>query len=164
MTKTAYRPQTNGQVARYNNKIVTRLRHNIIGYQQYWNIFLQPFTYSYNTQVQGSTNRSPYSLVLMLLPLGPSLLRADSERLLPPQPEASQQQIRAIAQARTLALRDETGVHLGKSQARCTYNHDRIRETPTFHTGENVFLDKPPLLKVSDSQAETLAQKPYDKL
>lgn len=39
-----------------------------------------------------------------------------------------------------------------------------MRETPDFHIGQFVFLDKPPLSNVSDSKAETVARKPYNKI
>lgn len=73
---TAYCPQTNGQVKRNNKTIVARLKRFVADLQRDSNIFVQPCTCVYNTQVHRSTNTFPYRLVLSHIPLGLSLLRA----------------------------------------------------------------------------------------
>lgn len=49
---------------------------------------------------------------------------------------------------------------LRKSQARHKQDYDwRVREKPSLHSEENVFLNEPPLPNASNSRAETLAWK-----
>lgn len=115
---TAYHPQTNEHVERCNRTIPIRLRHCIAGHQQNWDFFVQPLTYAYNTELHRSTNTSMYRLVLIPLPTGPLLLRADSDRLLLSKLETSPQQMRALLQARILPRQNKTDAHLWKSQAR----------------------------------------------
>lgn len=70
-----------------------------------------------------------------------------------------------MLQDRVVAPRKITGIHLRKWHA--TYKHEfdrRRRETPAFHTGEYILLDKPPVSNESDSQDELLARKSYNKL
>ena len=67
-TITAYHPQTNGQVERYNKTLVSRLRHYVADHQRNWDEFVQPLTYAYNIQVHKSTGTSPFSLVLSRQP------------------------------------------------------------------------------------------------
>lgn len=78
LTTTAYHPQTNGQVERYNKTIVTRLRHYVAKNQRDWDIFVQPLTYAYRSQVHRSTNTTPFSLVLSGQPLGPASFENNS--------------------------------------------------------------------------------------
>lgn len=62
LTTTAYHPQANGQAERYNKIIVPRLRHHVAEHQRNWDLFVQPLTYAYNTQVPHPTGMT--SLVL----------------------------------------------------------------------------------------------------
>lgn len=70
-----------------------------------------------------------------------------------------------MLQARILTLQNETDTHFQMSQARDKHDDDRrVCETQSFHTGEYVSIDEPPLSNVSDSQTETLERKPHEKL
>lgn len=64
MTTAAYYSQTNGLVERYNKRIIARLWQYFGTQQCEWDLFLQPLTYVYNTEVHLSTNTTPFSLVL----------------------------------------------------------------------------------------------------
>lgn len=122
LTTTAYHPQTKCQVERYDMKIVTRPRLYIADHRQNSKFFVQSHTYTCNTQVNRSTNTSPYNLLLIRLQPEPSVVQADSDRLCSQQPEPSQQQMHATLQARILELRNKTGTHLQKLQAKFKYN------------------------------------------
>jgi len=54
-----YRPQTNGQVERYNRTLVRQLRCYTAEHQKEWDSHLSLLTTAYNTQVHASTGRSP---------------------------------------------------------------------------------------------------------
>ena len=61
---TAYHPQTNGQVERFNRTILSQLRKYIGEHQKDWDLYNGALTYAYNTQVHSSTGFTPFELVL----------------------------------------------------------------------------------------------------
>lgn len=65
---TAYHPQSNGQTERYDKSVAARLRHYVPDHQTKWDLFVQPLTYSYNTQVHKTTGTSPFSPSLTIHP------------------------------------------------------------------------------------------------
>lgn len=71
----AHRLQTSGQVECYNMTILTRLNHYVATKRPNWDLFVQPLTYAYSTQVQRSTNTVNFSLVLTRN--SPSLMKFD---------------------------------------------------------------------------------------
>lgn len=71
VTTTAYHPQTNGQTERYNKTIVARLRHYVAEHQSDWDVYVQPLTYDYHSQVHSSKKTTPFSLTLTRNPPSP---------------------------------------------------------------------------------------------
>ncbi|CAN8063813.1 unnamed protein product [Agarophyton chilense] len=67
---TAYHPQMNGQVERFNHTVVSRLRHYTEEHQTGRDELVQPLTYYYNLQVHRSTQTTPFDLVLSRHPPG----------------------------------------------------------------------------------------------
>jgi hypothetical protein len=61
---TAYHPQCNGQVERFNRTILSQLRKYIGEHQNDWDLFNGALTYAYNTQVHTSTGCTPFELIL----------------------------------------------------------------------------------------------------
>jgi RNase H-like domain found in reverse transcriptase/Integrase zinc binding domain/Integrase core domain len=61
---TAYHPQCNGQVERFNRTLLSQLRCYIGDHQDDWDLYHAALTYAYNTQIHTSTNQSPFNLVL----------------------------------------------------------------------------------------------------
>ena len=59
-----YHPQTNGQVERYNRKILAMLRNYVNEHQNDWDEFASVLTYAYNNDVHRSTGTIPFDLVL----------------------------------------------------------------------------------------------------
>lgn len=53
---------------------------------------------------------------------------------------------------------------MSRTQAKYKQDYDRVSEAPVFHTRKFVFLVKPPLISVLDSQAKTLGRESYNKL
>lgn len=71
---TSYHPPTNGNTELYNKTLVDRLRHYISEHQDDWDQYIQPRTYSYNTQVHRSTGFTPFNLTLRPHPRAQSSL------------------------------------------------------------------------------------------
>lgn len=70
-----------------------------------------------------------------------------------------------MLQARILASRNKTYIHLRKSHARPKHKYGRrVWETPAFRTGEYLCPDKPGLSNASNSHAAPIAQKAYNKI
>jgi len=60
---TAYHPQTNGQVERYNRTMATQLRQYVAGDPSRWDELLPVITMAYNIQPHRSTGIAPYELI-----------------------------------------------------------------------------------------------------
>ena len=73
----AYHPQTNGQVERYNRTIASMLRNYLNEHQDDWDVYVGPLTYAYNSHVHRTTRTTPFELVLSRPPPEFSLRRAD---------------------------------------------------------------------------------------
>jgi transposase InsO family protein len=61
---TAYHPQCNGQVERFNRTILSQIRKYIGEHQNDWDLFNGALTYAYNTQKHTSTGCTPFELIL----------------------------------------------------------------------------------------------------
>jgi len=61
---TAYHPQTNGQVERYNRTMATQLRHNVADDPSRWEELLPVTTMAYHSQPHRSTGIAPFELVI----------------------------------------------------------------------------------------------------
>jgi hypothetical protein len=61
---TAYHPQTNGQVERFNRKILNALRTYVAKSQVDWDDYTSAITYGYNSRIHASLGFAPFELVL----------------------------------------------------------------------------------------------------
>jgi hypothetical protein len=61
---TAYHPQFNGQVERFNRTILSQLRAYVGEHQNDWDLYHGALTFAYNNQIHTSTNVTPFELVL----------------------------------------------------------------------------------------------------
>jgi len=61
---TAYHPQTNGQVERYNHTMATQLRHYVADDPSRWDELLPVITMACNSQPHRSTGIAPFELVI----------------------------------------------------------------------------------------------------
>jgi hypothetical protein len=66
---TAYHPQTNGQVERFNRTILDSLRGYIGANQSNWDEFTSALTFAYNARVHASLGMAPFDLVLSRQPV-----------------------------------------------------------------------------------------------
>jgi transposase InsO family protein len=73
---TAYHPQTNGQVERFNRTIINSLRGYVERRQTDWDEYTSAITFGYNCRVHSSLNLAPFELILSRPPptlsVGPS--------------------------------------------------------------------------------------------
>jgi transposase InsO family protein len=65
---TAYHPQTNGQVERFNRTILNSLRGYLSQYQNNWDEFISAITFGYNCRIHSSLGLAPFELVLSCPP------------------------------------------------------------------------------------------------
>ena len=75
----AYHPQTNGQVERYNRTIASMLRNYVNEHQDDWDVYVGSLTYAYNSHVHRTTRTTPFELVLSRPPPEFSLCRGDGD-------------------------------------------------------------------------------------
>jgi len=61
---TAYHPQTNGQVEKYNRTMATQLRHYVADDPSRWDELLPVITMAYNSQPHQSRGIAPFELVI----------------------------------------------------------------------------------------------------
>lgn len=145
ITTTEYHPQCNGQVERYNHGLVARLCRYLGEHQQDRDVFVQPFTNSYTTQVHWTTELLPFSLTLSWEPprsltfIGPRRTPEKYDRLAPRQTKIKVFD-RLFAFFRR--ARDKS------SQARRTYKkhlNKKVKHLQRFGSHDWVYAYKPPV-------------------
>ena len=140
---TAYHPQTNGQVERFNKTLAARLRHYVAEHQKDWDEFVQPLTYAYNMQVHRSTGTTPFDLVLSRHPKG--ILTESVGQL--PEGTANAGSPAAVKRNTLNRLRyalSRAKVKLTKAQLRYKLDFDRrVRTLVRVEPGQMVLVDKP---------------------
>ncbi|CDF40838.1 unnamed protein product [Chondrus crispus] len=153
----AYHPQTNGQVERYNRTIASMLRNYVGEHQDDWDVYVGPLTYAYNSHVHRTTRTTPFELVLSRPPPEFSLRRADGDA--PPSNRGNQR-------AEFLKTLDSTIQKaygsLRRTQARYKRDFDkRIRRINSrLRPGEYVYLNPTDGAKTSNKLASP-AVGPY---
>ena len=133
----AYHPQTNGQVERYNRTLLAMLRNYVNDNQDDWDVYASALTYAYNTSVHRSTRTTPFDLILSRPPPPFSLEDSADDRPLPPQ-EVRLKFVRRL----DTALRNATNA-LQATQERYKRDFDkRVRKTNRrLRANDYVYLD-----------------------
>ena len=129
----AYHPQANGQVERYNRTLAAMLRCYVDENPKDWDLYADAVTYAYNCSVHRSTGTTPFNLVLTRPPS--SFTNTFEEE------EDAGAHMRFAGRIRSVM--DKARDALDKSQARYKRDFDRrvrrVRHTPTV--GGFVYLD-----------------------
>ena len=133
---TAYHPQANGQVERFNRSIAAMLRCYVEDHPQDWSKYVQTLCYAYNTAVHRSTGTTPFDLVLTRAP--PDF--ATTRRAQPKGPYTAADRD-DYAQRLEEALK-KARASLQRTQARYKRNFDaRLRRRRAIMPGDAVYLD-----------------------
>lgn len=155
LTTTAYHPETNGQVERFNRTLVTRIRHYVAEHQKDWDTFVPMLTYAYNTQVHASTGLVPFELVLTrtpkvsLLGFGSTTLRTDTLNSPPPIV------LKSAIMRRLHILFDRATKNNKRAQASYKRQVDKaVRTIPSISKGMHVFVDREPTRAKSKHEKE----------
>ena len=143
---TAYHPLTNGQTERLNRTLAQRLRHYVEEHQRDWDEYIQPLKFTYNTQVHGSTETTPFDLVLTRPPSGlalPGTVPQDAVSNTE-DPQTPLQYKRATLRKLREAF-ERTRVKLTAAQRRYKTDFDKkVRFRLVTPVGEFVYVDRPP--------------------
>ena len=136
---TAYHPQTNGQVERYNRTLLSMLRNYVNDNQDDWDVYASALTYAYNTHVHRTTGTTPFDLILSRPP-PPYATHHSVKRRATPDAFTKQDFLRRITDTIDMA-----GKRLHSAQARYKRNFDRsIRKSKRLITTDDyVYLDNP---------------------
>ena len=136
---TAYHPQTNGQVERFNRTILAGIRAFRADNPKYWPELVPMLTYAYNTQVHTSIGVTPFQLVLSRPP-GSVVLRQE------PNYEDGENRPRLFLKRFTAAVKELAAgatEKLTKAQERYKRDFDkRVRPLTHAKTGDMVYVSR----------------------
>jgi RNase H-like domain found in reverse transcriptase/Reverse transcriptase (RNA-dependent DNA polymerase)/Integrase zinc binding domain/Chromo (CHRromatin Organisation MOdifier) domain/Integrase core domain len=157
---TAYHPQTNGQVERYNRTILASLRAYISKSQDNWDDYTSAVTYAYNCRVHSSLGMPPFELALSRPPPTLSLQAQPREDELTP--TTSKQAF--LERVKTLRLRASGNLH--KAQTRYKRNFDsHVRGKNTdLKEGDEAYVKVEVTEMGRNHKLESLVQGPYKVL
>lgn len=154
---TAYHPQTNGQVERYNRTILASLRGYVAHRQDDWDDYTSTVTYAYNCRVHSSLGMPPFELALSRPP--PTL----SLQVSPRPEEVSPKTLKREFLERLKTLRLRAGVNLHKAQARYKRNYDRgvYPKNTGLTEGDEAYVRVEVTETGRNHKLESLVQGPY---
>ena len=116
---TAYHPQTNGQVERFNRTIINSLRGYVERRQNDWDEYTSAITFGYNCRVHSSLQLAPFELILSRPP--PTLSVGPSEAEAQDTPASAK--LRFLTRIKELVPLAQT--RLSEAQAQYKRNFDR---------------------------------------
>lgn len=137
---TAYHPQTNGQVERFNRTILAGLRHFCSEHGRDWDQFSSAVTYGYKNTVHRATGQTPFDLVLTRAPKPLALANAETidHDALPPS------KVKERLHLRLRKLMQSADRRLSAAQHAYKANYDkRVRpHRQTLKVGDSVFVQR----------------------
>ena len=158
---TAYHPQTNGQVERYNKTLVGRLAHYVEEHQRDWDEFVQPCTYAYNMQVHRTTGTTPFDLVLTRHP--PNIIVRDipaAGSYSVTESNLSDAARKKVILRRIAQSLQEAKTKMSAAQRRYKEDFDnQVRHLVKVKDGDMVYVDRPPRHLDQDSDEDVKITK-----
>jgi hypothetical protein len=133
---TAYHPQSNGKVERYNRTILASLRGYVAARQDDWDDYTTAVTFGYNCRVHASLGMPPFELALTR----PS--RSLSLQAQPRTEERTPNTLKKEFLERLKTMRLRAGMNLHQAQARYKKNFDRgvSRKNVNLQEGEEAYV------------------------
>ena len=134
----AYHPQTNGQVERFNRTLLGALQCFCSEQGRDWDQFIRAVAYGYNCTIHTSTGASPFDLMLTYPP--PHLALQKSQAV--DHKDLTTGMVKDRYLRRLQSLMKSASKKLEAAQARYKKNFDsRVRHSPhRFATGDTVFV------------------------
>ena len=154
---TAYHPQTNGQVERYNRTLVEALRAYVSRRQDDWDEFTSAVTYAYNCRVHSSLGMPPMELVISRPPVTASLENKPRDE------EVTPRSAKREFLERLKTLRERAGGNLHRAQVRYKRGYDRsVKESNRgLREGDEAYVRAEAPQGEQHSKLDSLVQGPY---
>ena len=130
---TAYHPQGDGMVERFNRSLLQLLR-SYVDTQDDWECYLPFVLYAYRTSVHSSTGASPFLLMYGRLPCTTPFSKSLS---------FDTQSYPTILRAKLAELRDFVDTNLAAAAQKQKQHYDQHTKTPSFQVGDPVWLSVP---------------------
>jgi ribosomal protein L21E len=138
MRTTAYDPQTDGLVERFNRTQVDMLTCYVVDEPEQWERFLPYVTFAYNTAVQSTLQECPFFLFFRRLPVLPNDIKLNFKYEVTG--DDALMYIRKRMQAQRLAR-----IHLFKAQAKQKFHYNLGTIETKYEVGDWVLLKAPPM-------------------
>ena len=138
----AYHPQTDGLVERFNRTLTDMLSKSVVPGTQEWDVRLPYVLFAYRSTLQSSTRESPFFLLYGRDPQLPTqaALSPPVQREFVQLDDYRSLMVRAMSEAWDVAQKN---IH--KAQKRQKRQHDKGAKNFDFHVGDRVFVHMPSL-------------------
>ncbi|KAH3743510.1 gag-pol fusion protein [Pelomyxa schiedti] len=152
---TAYRPQTNGQVERFNRTLIDMLRIYADSHKQKWDIYLQPVLCAYRSSSNAVTRHTPFFLAHgteMQLP-GDRQFEREEERC------GIEQQTKRWIQGLHESFKfvrmylEKEKLHQEETE------RGRMKNPPSFHVGQQVWMYVNQITRNEDKEGRKFAAR-----
>ena len=130
---TAYHPQGDGMVERFNRSLLQMLR-TYVDTQDDWECYLPLVLYAYRTSVHSSTGASPFLLMFGRIPCSSPFTKSLS---------FDSQSYPTYLRDKLAGLRDFVETNLAAAALHQKQDYDQHAKSPSFQTGDLVWLSLP---------------------
>jgi hypothetical protein len=153
----AYHPQSDGQVERFNSTLLSMLSHYVDVDQHNWDDHLAAVTFAYNSAVHASTQETPFFLVFGRDSKMPHDLTQVNMHLLN---ESAQDYVERLISTLTTAHR-LANEHLHQARQVQKFHYDQRHQDVHFNAGDHVWLYTPAVKPGRSVKLAHLWRGPY---